>query len=115
MKKSFKGENPALQFITAAQQDTTAQQNTQHGEVTQHTQYTQRERQKMQPARAEVKSARMNLVLQPSLAEALKQLATMHRTSVNSLIHQTLQARVEAEAETIAQYNAIFERTKDNA
>lgn len=109
MRKSFKGENPALQFITAAQQDT------QHADVTQHIQPTQRERRKMQPARAEVKSARMNLVLQPSLAEALKQLATMHRTSVNSLIHQTLQARVEAEAETIAQYNAIFERTKDNA
>jgi len=121
MKKSFKGENPALQFIT--QQDTQPGEATyptqaaQHTELTQDTQHTE----PAQPAQlthkrgTEIKSARLNLVLRPSLAEALKQIATMRRTSVNSLISDTLQALADSEADTIEKYNATFERTKEDA
>ena len=97
MKKSFKGENTALQFITG-------QDYTQHTELTQDTQPTQHT-----PKARETKSARLNLVLRPSLAQALKKLAAMQRTSVNSLINNTLQALVDTEAGTIAKYNSTFE------
>jgi len=53
--------------------------------------------------------------LRPSLAEALKQIATMRRTSVNNLVNETLEALAETEAGTIAKYNATFERTNENA
>lgn len=67
MKKSFKGENPALQFITA-QQD--AAQDTQHTEPAQPTQVTDvtqvtQQAQYAHPTHkrgTEIKSARMNLV-----------------------------------------------------
>ena len=118
MKKSFKGENPALQFIT--QQDTQpaeAAQPTEPAKPTQATQHTE----SAQPTRlthkqgTEIKSARLNLVLRPSLSQALKQIATMRRTSVNSLICDTLQALADSEADTIEKYNATFERTKEDA
>ena len=120
MRKSFKGENPALQFITAQQdaaRDTQPTepahpaQDTQPAQPTEPAQVTQLTHEKG----AEIKSARMNLVLRPSLAEALKQIATMRRTSVNSLVNETLEALLITEADTIAKYNATFERTNDNA
>ncbi|OQA07847.1 MAG: hypothetical protein BWY65_01722 [Firmicutes bacterium ADurb.Bin373] len=100
MKKSFKGANPALQFITG-QEDTQPTQDTELVYNTQPTQHTQ-------PGR-ENKSSRLNLVLRPSLAQALKKLAAMRRISVNSLINDTLQALVDTEAGTIAKYNSTFE------
>lgn len=129
MKKSFKAENPALQFIT--RQDTRPAEATQPTQPTEPTQPTQdaqpteptqrtQPTQGTQPARKrgtgpEIKSARLNLVLRPSLAQALKQIATMRRISVNSLVNDALQALVDTEGDTIAMYNATFERTKENA
>jgi len=114
MRKSFKGENPALQFITAQQDTAQDTQPTEPAHLAQDTQPAQH----TEPAHdkgAEIKSARMNLVLRPSLAEALKQIATMRRTSVNNLVNETLEALAETEAGTIAKYNATFERTNENA
>lgn len=117
MKKSFKGENPALQFITQpaeAAEPTQPAQPTEHTHVTQHTESAQ-PTQLTYKQGAEIKSARLNLVLRPSLAQALKQIATMRRTSVNSLISDTLQALADSESDTIAKYNATFERANENA
>ena len=120
MRKSFKGENPALQFITAQQDTAQDTQPTEPAHLAQDTQPAQptEPAQVTEPAHdkgAEIKSARMNLVLRPSLAEALKQIATMRRTSVNNLVNETLEALAETEAGTIAKYNATFERTNENA
>jgi len=128
VKKSFKAENPALQFIsTLAQptehtehtQDTELMQDTEHTEQAQHTQHTElteheqhtehaQPTQRTQPSGRERRSARLNLVLKPSQAVALKKIAAMKQTSVNGLICSILQAYTDAEADTIAKYNATF-------
>lgn len=122
MKKSFKAENPALQFIsTLAQptehteptQDAEPAQGTEHTEQAQHTEHTQHTQhaqptQYTQPSSRERRSARLNLVLKPSQAIALKKIAAMKQTSVNGLICSILQAYTDAEADTIAKYNATF-------
>lgn len=119
MKKSFKAENPALQFISTLAQPTEHTELTQHAELTQdtepvqaaeHTQHTEHAQptQHAQPSGRERRSARLNLVLKPSQALALKKIAAMRQTSVNGLICSVLQAYTEAEAETLAKYDATF-------
>lgn len=125
MKKSFKAENPALQFIstltqptqptehTEHTQDTEPTQGTEHTEQAQHTEHTQhtehaQQTQHAQPSGRERRSARLNLVLKPSQAVALKKIAAMKQTSVNGLICSILQAYTDAEADTIAKYNTTF-------
>lgn len=125
MKKSFKAENPALQFIstlaqptehteptedTEPMQDTEQTEHTEQAQYTEHTQHTDRAQptQCTQPSGRERRSARLNLVLKPSQAVALKKIAAMKQTSVNGLICSILQAYTDAEADTIAKYNATF-------
>ena len=98
-KKSFKSENPAMQFIgqqgvvepiptekpfpgrsipPARQQDTPPPM-------------------KPNPLYIETKSRRLNLLIQPSLHERIKDIAKGHGASVNDMIHQILQDYVDGQ------------------
>lgn len=80
-KKSFK-DNPALQFISAADEQ----------EAPQATPNTAKAPAgyKVNPLYVETKSRRLQLVLQPSLFERVKARATASGLSVNEYIHQLL-------------------------
>ena len=77
MKKSFKDmDNPALQFISSAQQD----EPTPAAPAA-----------RPQPTQtAEVKSRRVQLVFQPSLYKRVKKAAKAAGLSVNEYVHQIL-------------------------
>jgi len=98
MKKDFKITNPALQFITPQEtpQERPAPQDP--------------PRQPPAPSAplVETKSNRLNLVIKPSTAAALRKIATMKQASVNGIIGLVLEAYTQQEAATIEQYNKIF-------
>lgn len=81
-KKSFK-DNPALQFISATEeepQEQTPQQPTEKAP----------EGYKLNPLYVETKSRRLQLVLQPSLYDRVKARAKASGLSVNEYVHQLL-------------------------
>lgn len=83
-KKSFK-DNPALQFIS------TAEEETQQGErETPRPAEKPPEGYKLNPLYVETKSRRLQLVLQPSLYERVKAGAKAAGLSVNEYVHQIL-------------------------
>lgn len=61
-----------------------------------------------QPNHKEVKSKRLNLLLQPSVFEDLSKIAHMKQTSVNNLINSILRDYRENESKSIEKYNTIF-------
>jgi hypothetical protein len=80
MKKSFVNENPALQFIT----------NPEEAEIEKGQQLTPPEGYKVNPLYVEAKTRRVQLVLQPSLYEIIKEKAWQSRVSVNEYCHRVL-------------------------
>lgn len=74
-KKSFK-ENPALQFISTADEEQTEEKAP--------------EGYKLNPLYIETKSRRLQLVLQPSLYKRVKDRAKAGGLSVNEFIHNLL-------------------------
>jgi hypothetical protein len=133
-KKTFKGANPALQFIEQARQAEEERKdaggvNARETENTERT-YNTDKTYKTESAEAtndtaargkragaaghfpndgkETKSKRLNLLLQPSVFEDVTKIAHMKRTSANDLINAILKDYAEREAETISKYNAVF-------
>lgn len=88
-KKSFK-DNPALQFISAQPTEKApsfpapAEQNT--GVP-----------MKQNPLFIETRSKRLNLLIQPSLYNKLKDMAQSEEISINALIHQALEEYADKE------------------
>lgn len=81
-KKSFK-DNPALQFISSAEEERIEPEREKTtGKAT--------AGYKVNPLYVETKSRRLQLVLQPSLYERVKKRATNSGLSVNEYIHQIL-------------------------
>ena len=81
-KKSFSAQNnPALAYISQQQEPTK--------EVP--------EGYKPNPLYIETKSRRMQLLVQPSLYDAIKARATAEGVSVNELVHSILEAAVKGE------------------
>ena len=77
-KKSFKNEfNPALQFISSPESE--------------ENQEPQNTPAKRSPQYAETKSKRLQLLMQPTLHDKLKEMAEQKGTSVNDLIHTILE------------------------
>ena len=81
-KKSFKSDitNPAMQFISMSTEDINSAKelkNTPNG-------------YKLNPLYVETKSKRVQLLLQPTLFEKLKNKAKNENRSVNDLIHSIL-------------------------
>lgn len=87
-KKSFIGENPALQFISTAETET---QPPEEKTITM-PQPTEKppEGYKLNPLYVETKSRRLQLVLQPSLYDRVKAGAAAAGLSVNEYVHQIL-------------------------
>lgn len=83
-KKSFK-DNPALQFISTAEEET---QQAERG--TPRPAEKPPEGYKLNPLYVETKSRRLQLVLQPSLYERVKAGAKAAGLSVNEYVHQIL-------------------------
>lgn len=81
-KKSFK-DNPALQFISSAEEERMEPEREKPtGKAP--------DGYKVNPLYVETKSRRLQLVLQPSLYERVKKRATNSGLSVNEYIHQIL-------------------------
>ena len=83
-KKSFTGQaNPAMAFIT--------QQEQPKEEITKEAP----DGYKVNPLYVETKSRRMQLLVQPSLYDAIKARATAEGKSVNDLVHSILEEAIK--------------------
>lgn len=60
----------------------------------------------------ERKSKRLNLLLKPSLFEALKKAAELQGTSVNALINTVLEAYTQENEEALIKGSALIEESK---
>jgi predicted HicB family RNase H-like nuclease len=120
-KKSFKGTNPALQFISTDNTDIESKTSeTFFTEQTSSTDiqsepdtmsYTDVESKTLKTSKTdhkELKSRRVNWMLKPSIHSDFEKIATMKRTSVNDLVNQLLEEYILREAKTIEKYNATF-------
>lgn len=103
-KKSFK-ENPALQFISNAE-DT---HNTDYALNTEDTSNIHNTHDKHN-TQQERKTKRLNLLLQPSMLEDLSKIAYMKKTSINDLINSVLKEYTATESASIIKYNEVFEK-----
>ncbi len=102
-KKSFK-DKPALHFISSAEEDKKEEQEEEKKEkqeVIQQTKTPTPEKApdgyKRNPLYIEVKSRRLQLVLQPSLFDKVKRKAEKNGLSVNEYIHRVLEKDVKEE------------------
>lgn len=93
-KKTFKGEvgaaatvNPAMQFIDTPEQQPEPEQG--QGQPEQHMSLT------FAPQRTEPRSKRVQVLLQPSLYERLKEAADRRGASLNELIHKLLEYGID--------------------
>lgn len=82
-RKSFKN-NPALQFISEADNDPQENSGTIQSSSKTPDGY------KINPVYIETKTRRLQIVLQPSLYERVKKAAAQETISVNEFIHRTL-------------------------
>lgn len=98
-KKSFSGANPALAFISTANQNDEFQ-------LTQPTKEELEKQLEVQPLEQsvpmkrnpefiETKSKRVQMLMQPSLYDAVKAKAKLKGISVNEMMHEVLKAYVE--------------------
>jgi len=90
MKKDFKGTNPALAFMSVDTQEVKQMPATKK-EVP--------EGYKPNPEYIEVKSKRVQLLLQPSTVYAIKALAKKKGLSMNEAINEAIQAYLQNEGE----------------
>jgi predicted HicB family RNase H-like nuclease len=137
-KKSFRGSNPALQYISAMEnesqntqptdntqntpkvypthetqvesdtQDASSIQNAQDDSNMDNTSNTQNTHIIQKTHKRETKSKRLNLLLQPSLLDDMSKIACMKQTSVNDLINKVLRDYTQSEVSTMARYDEVF-------
>lgn len=89
-KKSFIGENPALQFISTAETETQPEEREPMPAQAKPSQKPPKG-YKLNPLYVETKSRRLQLVLQPSLYDKVKAGAAAAGLSVNEYVHQILE------------------------
>ena len=89
-KKSFIGENPALQFISTAETETQPEEREPMPAQPKPSQKPPKG-YKLNPLYVETKSRRFQLVLQPSLYDKVKAGAAAAGLSVNEYVHQILE------------------------
>ncbi len=89
-KKSFIGENPALQFISTAETETQPEEREPMPAQPKPSQKLPKG-YKLNPLYVETKSRRLQLVLQPSLYDKVKAGAAAAGLSVNEYVHQILE------------------------
>lgn len=86
-KKNFEN-NPAMQFISNHSSQNRHREETRNMQV-------QEPKYKQKPVYVETKSKRINLLIQPSLYDAIKDKASKQGISVNEYIHVALVNAVE--------------------
>lgn len=93
-KKSFTTQqNPALAFISAQEPPKAPEaQHTTHAKTT-----DAPDGYKVNPLYVETKSRRLQLLVQPSLYDAIKARATAEGQSVNELVHSILEAALKGD------------------
>ena len=110
-KKSFAGQqNPALAFISTQEPEAVETPTEQKAAAPERSRKTGKassashvkaaaapEGFKVNPMFVETKSRRMQLLVQPSLYEAIKARATAEGCSVNELVHSILEAELKGE------------------
>lgn len=82
-KKTFKHDNPALSFISSAQEEA------QPAEIKE-TVSSKPEGYKLNPEYIETKSKRVQLLLQPSVVESMKALAKAKGISLNEAVNEAI-------------------------
>lgn len=85
MAKDFKKNNPALSFMDAPEQEARQEARTKQAP----------EGYKLNPEFIETKTKRVQLLLQPSVVEAIKATAKKEGLSMNEAISQAIQDYVE--------------------
>lgn len=95
-KKSFIGENPALQFISTAETETRQEERELPASQAKPAEKPP-EGYKLNPLYVETKSRRLQLVLQPSLYDRVKAGAAAAGLSVNEYVHQILDTATREE------------------
>ena len=81
-KKDFKKENPANMFISGSEEE--------HGAMTVHKNMEAPEGYKVNPLYIEKKTRRVQLILQPSLVDKMKELAFKKKISMNEAVSQAI-------------------------
>lgn len=130
-KKNFKDNNPALQFISPSKEtiapievktntDTTPNtdvkyyiDNTDNTGITDNTHNTNNTHKTnntnttylKKTAQKEIKSKRLNLLIQPSLYQTFTKIAYMKQLSVNELILRTMKEYADQNTKTIQKYD----------
>lgn len=110
-KKSFRENNPALQFITPApvpeapvgQPRPTKEKQTNHTDYTHNTSTTQNTENISK--KQETKSKRLNLLIQPSLHQELTKIAYVQRVSLNELILRASREYAAAHQDAVRKYD----------
>ena len=113
-KKSFRENNPALQFITpapvpeapAVQPSPAKEKQTDYTDYTHNTSSTQ-DTQKTEniSKKQETKSKRLNLLIQPSLHQELTKIAYVQRVSLNELILRASREYAAAHQDAVRKYD----------
>lgn len=97
-KKSFKNENPAMQFIGQGVVEPIPTATEKPGRsIPPMRQQDPSPPMKPNPLYIETKSRRLNLLIQPSLHDRIKDIAKGRGASVNDTIHQILQDYVDGQ------------------
>lgn len=111
-KKSFKADNPALQFITGPAVSEPAPKPKRKAQEMKPAQGARPVKVKRAPApqanTEERKTKRLNLLLQPSIMDDLKKIAAMKQTSVNDLINTVLKDYNASQSNIIQTYDSVF-------
>lgn len=110
-KKSFRENNPALQFITpapvpeapAGQPRPAKEKQTDHTDYTHNTSTTQNTENVSK--KQETKSKRLNLLIQPSLHQELTKIAYVQRVSLNELILRASREYAAAHQDAVRKYD----------
>lgn len=113
-KKSFRENNPALQFITpapvpeapAVQPRPAKEKQTDYTDYT-HNTYTTQDIQSTENVskKQETKSKRLNLLIQPSLHQELTKIAYVQRVSLNELILRASREYAAAHQDAVRKYD----------
>lgn len=100
-KKSIQVENPALQFISTANEVAPVE------EVKGAAEFKGLKRGR-KPSTEETKTKRLNLLMLPSVCDDITKIATMKRVSTNELINSILQQYVSDNADLVQKYFEVF-------
>ena len=113
-KKSFRENNPALQFITpapvpeapAVQPSPAKEKQTDYTDYTHNTSSTQdTQNTENISKKQETKSKRLNLLIQPSLNQELTKIAYVQRVSLNELILRASREYAAAHQDAVRKYD----------